>query len=246
MARNANSELKPRGGHVFRKDQYVKKPPGFEELLPDLVRYDEYKKVHVYASDAMRETWVRKGIKYFRFYLSCGYDKDSICQELGITNDMYDKIELDLVETDGVRMTGMGAAHLYYMYLLRQELSLRILDKFILTNMGDPKMIQAIKTKSVILRDIILTGQDLGIVERKAKDIRVLGELNLAVLPTDKLQQLYEERLRYFEEIIETSSVKQLTGPHAKIVDKHLNNLSTEDFKKEHGITDAEFDEVSS
>jgi len=227
--------------HSFTANDMVPKPEGIDDL-PDLVRYDRMTQVHANMSDHMRSAWSNKALKYLRIYLAENKSKIEACAELGVTSAQYDKMEQELLETEGAKFTSMSTAQRYYLLMLRHELSVRYLEKFIRENFNSDKMIGAIKVKTDILNNMLKIGQDLGIIEKRAKELRVLGDVNLAVLPTEELEELYRERLKYFGEVVGGDS-KKLTGPHAKIVQQALSSIEDEiptDIK----IQDVEFEEV--
>ena len=236
-------EKKSKRGYTFGPEQMVRKPAGFDEL-PDLVRYDKLISVHTNMSDHMRSSWTTKALQYFQIYMAENRSKLYVLSELGINGGQYDKMEQELLETEGAKLTSMSTAQRYYILMLRNELSLRYLDKFIAENYNDAKMIGAIKVKAQILADMIKIGQDLGIIDKRAKDVRVLGDLNLAVMPTQELANLYKERLRFFSEVISADS-RKLTGPHAMIVEQALSEVSGKsEFDRAAMVQDAEYDEI--
>ena len=230
-----------RGTIRYKASDLVEKPESFDDELPQLVRYEKYCEVHPHMSQTTRSAWTRIALRYVRVYLAEGLNKNEIINKIGLTSAQYDKMEQELLEVEGGRYASMGAAHRYYLYILRQELSLRYLDLFIKENYNDKSMIGAVKAKSGIMNDIIQTGQNLGVVDKRAKELRVLGDINLAVLPTEELELMYKERLQFFGEVVGTES-KKLTGPHAKIVEQALASIE-EEAMSDDVIQDAEFTE---
>jgi hypothetical protein len=63
--------------------------------------------------------------------------------------------------------------------------------------------IMAIKAKSEILDRTIKMGQDLGLIEKRAKELRVSGNLNLASLPTEELRMLRDKKRSEFNELVD-------------------------------------------
>ena len=62
--------------------------------------------------------------------------------------------------------------------------------------------IMAIKAKSEILDRTIKTGQELGIIDKRAKEVRVSGSVNLAAMPTEELKVALQERLDEFQNLV--------------------------------------------
>jgi hypothetical protein len=84
--------------------------------------------------------------------------------------------------------------------------------------------IMAIKAKSDIFERTIKMGQDLGLIEKRAKEMRVSGNLNLAALPTEELRTVLNKKLKEFEKLVDEGSLptvykKMIQGkakPHAE------------------------------
>lgn len=67
----------------------------------------------------------------------------------------------------------------------------------------------AIKAKSTIFEQTIKTGQELGIIPKRAKEIRVSGSINLAAMPTDALKSLLEKRLSSMQQLVTVGTIPQ-------------------------------------
>jgi len=207
-------------------------------LSSDLVPLSPYR---VNVNENQRKKWYRSAVTYLRAFIAEGLSREEIKSRLGIDDSIFDQVEARLLEHDGSKFAEMGTAHRYYYYMLRMEQCSRELDDFINSHMSaDPKtsgVVGAIKAKAQIYKDVMTMGQDLGIVKKRARDIRVLGELNLTVMPTDELRDLFRERMQWFEDTIQ--EVKRLPDGYSNI----LKNATVNAYEEADAIIDAEFSE---
>lgn len=160
--------------------------------------------------------------------------RDDILSVMQIREDQLVTIEKRLLANDGQRNLSLSTAHRYYIYCLQQEQCVRDLEFFVQQSYeaienwnkaakiyGSPGVarkilgaaptnqaaILAIKAKSEILDRTLKTGQDMGIIQKRAKEIRVSGSLNLAALPTDQLRIELQKKLRQFDQLVEEGSL---------------------------------------
>ena len=61
----------------------------------------------------------------------------------------------------------------------------------------------AVKAKSDIYDKTLKMGQEMGIIQKRAKEIRVSGQLNLAALPTEQLRETLARKLSQFEQLVQ-------------------------------------------
>jgi len=204
----------------------------------NLIPLDEFQ-VHSTANE--RERWYKSAVTYLRVFIAEGLSREEIRLRLNIDDVTYDVLETRLVERDGAKFTSMGTAHRYYYYMLRMEQCARELDDFIQLHMEEDSrksgVVGAIKAKAQIFKDTMVMGQELGIVNKRAKELRVLGELNLNVLPTDELKSLYDEKLSEFKSIVQ--GTKSLPNAYSQI----LKNATDDANEEADEIIDAEFQE---
>jgi hypothetical protein len=173
-----------------------------------------------------------------RVCISEGMTKHEIQTLMKISDAKYSLIEKRLIAEDGNTFLTKSSAHRYYEYMLRQEQNLRDLDFFVQSIHDEmqewkenkrtngfkgkgPQIhpaIVAIKAKSDILERTIKAGQDLGIINKRAKEIRVSGQLNLAALPTEQLRVELQRKLDDFHNLTRKGTLppvyrKMLGGP---------------------------------
>ena len=164
-----------------------------------------------------------------------GLTRDEIMVRMRLTDVEFDKIERRVLETDAARFTAMGTAHRYYMYSLRQEQCAHELDRLIEENRGNDgfsstAMVAAIKAKSQIIENTMKMGQELGIIAKRSREIRVVGQVNLATMSNDELHAMYEDMLGKFAGMVD--SHRQLPGHFQKMLDAPYEDTtrdSTED-----------------
>jgi hypothetical protein len=67
--------------------------------------------------------------------------------------------------------------------------------------------ILAIKARSEILDRVVKTGQDMGIIEKRARELRLSGQINLAALPTEKLRVFLEKKLNEMQKLVDKGDI---------------------------------------
>lgn len=198
-----------------------------------------------------------------------GMHRDDILRLLDITEFQLAAIEKRLLANDGQRHLSMTAAHRYYLYMLQQEQCVRDLDGFIqeaydsIHNWnkaaklyGSPgaarkvlgaapsnqSAILAIKAKSEILDRSIKMGQDMGIIQKRAKEVRVSGQLNLAALPTEQLKKELGKKLDQFQELVGKGSIPDT---YKRMLEKANGRLLPGRSDESESVVDAEYEEDS-
>jgi len=202
----------------------------------DLVPLDKYEP---YMNSTDRDRWLKTAIVYMRAFVAEGLSREEIKGRLSIEDTVYDMIETRLVEHDGAKFTNMGTAHRYYFFALRMEQCARELDDFVRMHMeDDPRksgVVGAIKAKAQIHKDVMTMGQDLGIIAKRAKEMRLLGELNLNLVETDELKEMFEEKMQQFRDIVQGTPV--LPSTYSQILD----NATQDGYNDADAIIDAEY-----
>jgi len=200
-----------------------------------------------------------------RACLSEGMQRDEILRLMKIGEHQLSIIEKRLLANDGQRHLTMTAAHRYYMYTLQQEQCVRDLDGFIQEShdainnwnkaaklYGSPATarkvlgpapstqsgILAVKAKSEILDRTIKMGQDIGIIQKRAKEVRVSGQLNLAALPTEQLKKELTKKLDQFQALVSRGKVP---STYRRMLEKTNGRLLPGRSEEPESIVDAEF-----
>ena len=192
--------------------------------VPEGTRLVEYN-----APKSERNVALQTYVELFKAAMAEGMNRREIRKILGLNEDLFDKIEKQVINEDGQVEITKASPYRYYEYIQRQEKCIRDLEYF--TNQVDSEIefykkaqkdfnsgkieklpsgrpninagIMAIKTKSDILDKMIKTGQELGIVEKRAKELRVSGNLNLAALPTEELKSLMSKKMKDMHLLVE-------------------------------------------
>lgn len=217
----------------------VDRPRYPSEELPALNQYEPGKQQY------LRDRWIRNASTYMRAFLAEGLSREEIKDRLGVDDKIYDEVEMLLLETEGSKFTNMGTAHRFFIYMLRQEQFVRELDQFTRLHMGDdPRksgVVGAIKAKAQLVENVMKMGQELGIISKRAKEIRVLGEINLVTLPNEEIQQLYEERMAFFSNVMQGTPA--LPPAYSNILKRAVEGRDAEEEGSEETI-DAEYEET--
>jgi transcriptional regulator with XRE-family HTH domain len=171
----------------------------------------------------------------FKAGLAEGLTREQIATVLGLTTAQLAPIEKRVLANDGQRFLTKATAYRYYEYYLRQEQCIRDLEYFVqmiyndaekyavaYKNACDGKLdedyklppkpsvqaaVMAIKAKSDIHDKTIRMGQELGIIEKRAKEIRVSGNINLAALPTEQLRLMLDKKLKQMDALVSRGEV---------------------------------------
>jgi len=212
----------------------VERPRYPSEELPPLLQFEPGR------TASQRERWVRDAATYMRAFVAEGLSREEIKGRLDIDDRMYDEIEMQLLETEGAKFTNMGTAHRYYLYMVRIEQCIRELDQFIKLHIEeDPRksgVVGAIKAKAGLYENLMKMGQDLGIIQKRAKEIRVLGEINLVAMPNEEIRKLYEERMAWFQSVMQ--GTPSLPPAYNKILQSALEGRHVETKGSEEGVKD--------
>ena len=172
--------------------------------LQDLPPLEKYK---TGMTERKRDSWFSRARLYLRAFLAEGLTREECKTRLNLNDSMYDRLENELIETDAEKLCSMSIPQKYYIYMLQMEHVIRQLDYQISSTIGDPdktaSVVTALKAKANFFKEMITVGQDLGVVAKRAKDTRVLGEIVLTRLDTDELQELMLEKMRQFTELVE-------------------------------------------
>lgn len=205
-----------------------------------------------------------------RACLSEGMHSEDIVRLMRITDVQYAAIEKRLLADDGQKFLTKTSAHRYYLYALQQEQCVRDLDEFIQESYdsihswnkaaklyGSPaaarkvlgpappvqSAILAVKAKSEILDRSIKMGQDMGIIQKRAKEVRVSGQLNLAALPTEQLKKELGKKLDQFQELVSKGSIP---ATYKRMLEKSNERLLPGRSDEPESVMDADYDEESS
>lgn len=217
----------------------------------------------------IRKTRHRIEEELLRACVAEGMNREEIMVVMGLREDQVAAIEKRLLANDGQKQLAMTTAHRYYVYSLQQEQCLRDLDYFVeetyrsIKNWnraaklyGSPGVARkilgaapssqaaviAIKAKSEILERTIKTGQDMGVIQKRAKEIRVSGQLNLAAMPTEQLRRTLQKKLSQFEELVDKGTLPKM---YIRMLEQG-NDGRESVFERSHGpqpIMDGEFEE---
>jgi hypothetical protein len=220
----------------------VERPRYPSEELQPLNQYEPGRQQY------LRDRWVKQATPYMRAFIAEGLSREEIKERLGVDDKMYDEVEMLLLETEGAKFTNMGTAHRYFHYMLRTEQFVRELDQFTRLHMeDDPRksgVVGAIKAKAQLTENMMKMGQELGIISKRAKEVRVLGEINLVALPNEEIQQLYEERMSWFQNVMQGTPA--LPSAYSNILKRAVEGSHVEDEGTEEEVIEAEFEERDS
>lgn len=213
----------------------------------------------------IRKTRQRIEEELLRACIAEGMNREEIMIVMGLRDDQVSVIEKRLLANDGQKQLAMTTAHRYYVYCLQQEQCIRDLDYFVeetyqsIKNWnkaaklyGSPGVARkilgsapstqaaviAIKAKSEIFERTIKTGQDMGVIQKRAKEIRVSGQVNLAALPTEQLRKTLQKKLSQFEELVDKGTLPKM---YVKMLEQGNDGRES---VFERPVLDGEFEEV--
>jgi hypothetical protein len=175
-------------------------------------------------SDTIRRWRVEESM--LRACISEGMSRDQIKEVMSLNEHGIGVIEKRLLANDGQIALNQSTAHRFYNYTLQQEQCVRDLEYIISMIVAEMEQsrdfsgegefnkrlspqaaIIAIKAKSEILDKVVKTGQDMGIIEKRARELRVSGNLNLATLSTDDLKKTLSDKLDEFQKLVGTGKL---------------------------------------
>lgn len=204
----------------------------------------------------------------FKACIAEGMSREQIAKTLGIHVSNLASIEKRILTGDGQRYISKSTAYRYYEYALQQEQNIRDLDYFVDMIYEDaeryrrgcrlleeseydedikvpPKpsvqaAVLAIKAKSDIHDRTIRMGQELGIVEKRAKEIRVSGNVNLAALDTEELRVMLSKKLKAMDALVQKGEVPSVFNNILR--SRNAKRLESRSDEPEHYV-DAEYTE---
>jgi len=219
---------------------------------------------------AIRKAKHRIEEEMLRACLSEGMTREDIMVVMSLNESQVATIEKRLLANDGQKRLAMTTAHRYYVYCLQQEQCIRDLDYFVdetyraIRNWNDAAKIYgspgvarkilgnvpstqsaviAIKAKSDILERTIKTGQDMGVIQKRAKEVRLSGQINLAALPTEQLRKTLQKKMNQFEELVGKGTIPKM---YIKMLEQGNDGRESvfEQSDRSESIIDGEYEDV--
>lgn len=114
---------------------------------------------------------LRKAFARFRICLIEEVDDEEMADRLGLTWEEVDELRTKFYEHEASIVRGESTEHTYVRYLLDQRSCIADLDKVIGDYDKDKNVsaiVSAVRAKSDIIDRMIKTGQDFGLIEKKA------------------------------------------------------------------------------
>lgn len=175
-------------------------------------------------------------IEMLRACLAEGMSRGEIARTMNLSRTELSALERKLMTDDAYPFLSVPAPHRYYTFVLQQEQCIRDLDFYIDAAYENVRSwremlreippddehtrrqmikefpnyqaaIAAVRAKSDILERVVKVGQDMGVIEKRPKEMRVSGQLNLAALPTEVLKEELQKKLDQLQNIVERRKV---------------------------------------
>jgi len=159
-----------------------------------------------------------------------GMSRDQIKDTMNLNDHSLGIIEKRLLANDGQLVNNQSTSHKFYIYTLQQEQCARDLEYVLQLIIGDMEnwnsamsklarnedfdprdmpskpspqaAVMAIRAKSEIYDKTIKTGQEMGIIEKRARELRLSGNLNLSALSTEELKNTLDKKLKDFHGLV--------------------------------------------
>jgi hypothetical protein len=172
-----------------------------------------------------RDSWKKKASKYLKVMIACDTNREHCKDLLGINDQMYDAIEAILMEGDARKYCSMSPPQRFYVYSIQMEAAIGQLNDYIKVNQHNDRanIVGAVKTVAQLRKDVLKTGQEMNVIDVKAKAKTVVGNVNVAVLTTDEIKKMLQDRMENFNNIVDVST--DLAGPYKNILQRSVKQL---------------------
>lgn len=154
--------------------------------------------------NTLKEIWRR---------LTNGEEDEQICEELGIDEDAFDLLKVQVFTAKAKEFKALPAENVYVQYVLDQKRTLALLEETIrdLREAADPKSgparVAAIRARSEILNCLIEKGQTLGVIAKEAEKTKVIGGFAIENLDNKEIVRLLVDEFTSIERIVKDSPV---------------------------------------
>lgn len=219
-------------------------------IIPDRKRSREIHKGSGQLKKVVDGLFTDSRLEMLRACISEGMTRSEIARIMRLERAELAALERKLIVDDAHPFLGIPGPHRYYTFVLQQEQCVRDLDFYIdaayenvrswrqmLQNLPEndeasrmrmirdfpsyQSAIAAIRAKSDIMERIIKMGQEMGVIEKRAKEMRVSGQVNLAALPTEMLREELQKKLEQLQNLVEQ---KQTPGVFRRVVETNDAN----------------------
>lgn len=184
----------------------------------------------LFANDGTRFTSKSTALRYYEYVLNqeqCLRDLDHIVEV--IDRDMKDWQEGYEDVKDKMAALPVGRGELMKQLPPRPSLQVAVM---------------AIKAKSSIHGETIKMGQDLGIIEKRAKEVRVSGNINLGAMPTEKLRVMLDDKMTEMQALVQRGKLPPVFQKMMRQEKTNANRLPARSDNDEHNLDSSENSEI--
>jgi transcriptional regulator with XRE-family HTH domain len=232
-----------------KQKRRIRKPVEKTRLRTDSLDHpDDIAPPQQSGGHALRKARSTAQEEIFKAGLAEGMTPAEIAKVLGVSVGELRQIERRVLTTDGQEFISKSTAYRFYEYALQQGQNIRDLEYFIAliydefyehseafkakcrnpeddiklpTRPSIQAAIMAVKAKSDIYDKTMRMGQEMGIIEKRAKEVRVSGDINLAALDTEDLRVMLSKKLKEMDRLVSKGEIpsvfnKMLRGANAR------------------------------
>jgi len=154
----------------------------------------------------MRLTKIQAMERMNRLYdaLTRNEDEADLMNEFDLTIDQYETLKSNLFETKSEELRTRPTEHTYVQYVIDQMVNVRDLTEIIDKHKDDRTVsaaVSAIKVRSDIINQVIVKGQECGVIHKEADKKEVLN--HVAELSSDELKAALVKELNFAKAIMD-------------------------------------------
>lgn len=132
------------------------------------------------------------------------YTDDEICEKLNIRPNLLVEYKRRIYQHDKVRFQGMDKYVVFSDYVSKSSQMVKELDevKLKFRNRGQwSALVSAIKAKKEIYDSVIKMGQEFGLIDRRAAEVKVQGEVSFSTMSDADVRREIESEVKRLNEI---------------------------------------------
>lgn len=167
---------------------------------------------------------MKKDIAQYNAGTALLWDREKFLQESGWSVQKLSAVENSIVKENRRKYSKIDPKIVFNEYKIQQMQAAAELMDIALEFKNSrqyPSLVSAIKTRSDILDKIIKVGQDLGVINRSAKEVNINQNMNIQSMSISELKVTMKKELSDMKEMIYNDGGNNL-------IDKVLNNITSE------------------
>lgn len=158
------------------------------------------------ATLGLTKSEIRHAIARVLEMLGEGKTDVEIRDDLGLDQDGYDLLKRKMYEVEGDRIRGRSIEETFIDYMTDQRACVKELDDIAKAFAGNQlsAKVGAIRAKSDIVDKIVKFGQDIGLIDRRPEEKRILAGVMVADMSNKQLRGMITSELANLDKMVKT------------------------------------------